>query len=153
MQLRNVVLVDGLRTPFARGGRGKLVATRLDDLGAQMLRALLDRNPKITDQMIEEVGLRNVSGQGEFVLLSAVSRLAGLPFETCAFNSNRQCGSSMETMHRIAMSIMTGASDCGVALGIERMGRGLGMCGGSDTRISDGGRKNWNILFTMQNTF
>ena len=34
MQLQNAVLVDGLRTPFARGGRGKLVATRLDEAGA-----------------------------------------------------------------------------------------------------------------------
>jgi acetyl-CoA acetyltransferase family protein len=76
--------------------------------------------------MIEDVGLGNVSGFGEFTLLATVQRLAGLPLEACAFNSNRQCGSSMETMQRVAMSIMVGATDCGVALGIERMGRGLG---------------------------
>jgi acetyl-CoA acetyltransferase family protein len=124
--LRNVVLVDGARSAFARGGKGKLVATRLDEAGAQVLRALLDRNPKVEDSMIEDVGLGNVSGFGEFTLLATVQRLAGLPLEACAFNSNRQCGSSMETMHRVAMSIMVGATDCGVALGIERMGRGLG---------------------------
>jgi acetyl-CoA acetyltransferase family protein len=124
--LRNVVLVDGARSAFARGGKGKLVATRLDEAGAQVLRALLDRNPKVKDSMIEDVGLGNVSGFGEFTLLATVQRLAGLPLEACAFNSNRQCGSSMETMQRVAMSIMVGATDCGVALGIERMGRGLG---------------------------
>jgi acetyl-CoA acetyltransferase family protein len=124
--LRNVVLVDGARSAFARGGKGKLVATRLDEAGAQVLRALLDRNPKVKDSMIEDVGLGNVSGFGEFTLLGTVQRLAGLPLEACAFNSNRQCGSSMETMQRVAMSIMVGATDCGVALGIERMGRGLG---------------------------
>ncbi len=126
MQLRNAVLVDGLRSPFARGGKGKLVATRLDELGAQLIRALLARNPKVGDRMIEDVGLGNVGGRGEFMLVGAVARLAGLPFETCNFISNRQCGSSMETLHRVAMSIMVGASECGIALGIERMGRALG---------------------------
>ena len=126
MELRKVVLVDGVRSPFGRGGRGKLVATRLDEVGAKVLRALLDRNPKVTDQMIEDVGLGNVSGQGEFLGLGAVPRLAGLPLEVCSFNSNRQCGSSMETFQRIATSIMVGASDCGISLGIERMGRALG---------------------------
>ena len=137
MQVRNVVLVDGARSAFGRGGRGKLVATRLDEAGAHVLRALLDRHPKLDDTMIEDIGLGNVSGQGEFVLLASVQRLAGLPLEVCAFNTNRQCGSSMETLHRIALSIMVGASDCGIALGIERMGRGLG--GGSrpePTRIT-----------------
>jgi acetyl-CoA acetyltransferase family protein len=126
MRLRNVVLVDGARSAFARGAKGKLVATRLDEAGAQVLRALLDRNPKVKDSMIEDVGLGNVGGFGEFTLLGTIQRLAGLPLEACAFNSNRQCGSSMETLHRVALSIMTGNSDCGVALGAERMGRGLG---------------------------
>ena len=138
MQLQNVVLVDGLRTPFARGGRGKFVATRLDEVGATLLRALLDRNPKVKDTMIEDVGLGNVSGRGEFVLLATVQRLAGLPLEACSFNSNRQCGSSMETLHRIATAIMVGSIECGIALGIERMGRTLGLGGGGpQTRVND----------------
>jgi acetyl-CoA acetyltransferase family protein len=124
--LRNVVLVDGARSAFGRGARGRLVATRLDEAGAHVLRALLDRNPRVKDSMIEDVGLGNVSGRGEFVLLGTIQRLAGLPLEVCSFNTNRQCGSSMETLHRIAMGIMVGAIDCGVALGAERMGRGLG---------------------------
>jgi acetyl-CoA acetyltransferase family protein len=135
--LRRVVLVDGVRSPFARGGRGKLVATRLDEAGARILRALLARNPRVDPARIDDVGLGNVSGQGEFVSLGGVQRLAGLPFEVCSFNSNRQCGSSMETLHRVAMSIMVGATDCGIALGIERMGRALG--GGpraGQTRVS-----------------
>src|SRR4030095_4556478 len=62
-------------------------------------------------------------------------RLPGLPVETCSFHSNRQCGSSMETLHRIAMSIMVGSIECGVAMGIERMGRALGG-GGEGTRVT-----------------
>jgi len=132
MQLRNAVLVDGVRSAFARGARGKLVATRLDEAGAHILRTLLDRNPKVSDRSIEDVGLGNVSGRGEFTLLGTVQRLAGLPMEACSFNTNRQCGSSMETLHRIAMGIMVGTLDCGIALGIERMGRGLGVPGGGN---------------------
>ncbi len=123
MELRNVVVVDGVRSAFARAARGKLVATRLDDAAAIVLRALLDRNPKVSDRMIEDVGLGNVAGRGEFSYIGTVERLAGLPLEVCSFASNRQCGSSMETLHRIALSIMAGQIDCGIALGIERMAR------------------------------
>ena len=138
MELRNVVLVDAARSAFGRGGRGKLVATRLDEAGAQVLRALLDRQPKVTDAMIEDVGVGNVAGgASEFAYLGNIQRLAGLPLEACSFHSNRQCGSSMETLHRIAMGIMVGTIDCGVAMGVERMGRGLGMGGGKPTRITN----------------
>ncbi|MCA9513191.1 MAG: thiolase family protein [Myxococcales bacterium] len=131
MELRNVVLVDGARSAFARGARGKLVATRLDDAGATVLRALLDRNAKVPDAAIEDVGIGNVQGRGtEFSYLGTVQRLAGLPLEACAFHSNRQCGSSMETLHRIALGIMVGDIECGVAMGIERMGRALPSAGG-----------------------
>jgi 3-oxo-5,6-didehydrosuberyl-CoA/3-oxoadipyl-CoA thiolase len=139
MQSRNVVLVDGARSAFARGGRGKLTATRLDEAGAQVLRALLDRNPKVPDAMIEDIGIGNVAGRSEFSYLGNVQRIAGLPLEVCSFHSNRQCGSSMETLHRIALSIMVGNSDCGVAMGIERMGRALGGGAGATriTRMTD----------------
>jgi acetyl-CoA acetyltransferase family protein len=151
MKLEQVVVVDGMRTAFGRGGKGKLVATRLDEAGAKLIRALLDRNPKVQDRMIQDVGLGNVSGRGEFVGLGIVARLAGLPLEVCSFNSNRQCGSSMETLHRIAMSIAVGASDCGIALGIERMGRALGGGGGGDkpTRVN-GPNKRWQETTPVQ---
>lgn len=134
--IRNVVLVDGARTAFARGARGKLVATRLDDAGATVLRTLLDRQPRVDDALVEDVGTGNVAGRGEWNYLGTVPRLAGLPLEVCAFNANRQCGSSMETLHRIALSIATGQIECGVAMGIERMGRGLGGGGGAPTRVT-----------------
>jgi len=136
MQLKNVVLVDGARSAFARGARGKLVATRLDEAGATVLRTLLDRNPKVADGMIEDVGIGIVGGPSEFSYLGNVQRLAGLPLEACAFNSNRQCGSSMETLHRVTMAIQTGTIECGVAMGIERMGRGLGGGGSPPTRVT-----------------
>ena len=136
MELKNVVLVDGVRSAFARGGRGKLVATRMDEAGATVLRALMERNPKVKPAMIEDVGLGNVMGAPEIAGIGAnvVARLAGLPSEVCTFDSNRQCGSSMETLHRISQSIMVGATEVGIALGIERMGRSLGGGGGNHER-------------------
>ncbi|HZQ38757.1 MAG TPA: thiolase family protein, partial [Dehalococcoidia bacterium] len=141
MKLRNAVIVDACRSAFGRGGRGSLVATRLDEAGAAVLRALLDRNPKVTDRMIEDIGLGNVAGAGELAGIGAdtVAHLAGLPHEVSAFDTNRQCGSSMETLHRVAQGIMIGAIDTGIALGIERMGRQLGGGGGNQqrTRITE----------------
>jgi acetyl-CoA acetyltransferase family protein len=135
MQVKNAVLVDGARSAFARGGRGKLTATRLDEVGAQVLRALLDRQPRVPDALIEDVGVGNVAGRSEFSYLGNVQRIAGLPLEACSFHSNRQCGSSMETLHRITMSIMLGQIECGVAMGIERMGRAIGG-GAGESRIT-----------------
>ncbi len=144
MELKNVVLVDGVRSAFARGGRGALVATRLDDAAATVLRTLLERNPKVKPGMIEDIGLGNVLGVQELAGIGAnvVARLAGLPAEVCSFDSNRQCGSSMETLHRVAQSIMVGATECGVALGVERMGRSLaGGGGGEKNRVTEFNRK------------
>ena len=139
-QLKNVVLVDGVRSAFGRGGRGQLVATRRDEAGAKIVRALMERNPKVSPWAIEDMGLGNVLGAGELILIGAnnVAHLAGLPAEVCTFDTNRQCGSSMETLHRVAQSIMVGATECGIALGIERMGRSLvGGPSGPKTRITE----------------
>src|SRR5437868_10808990 len=122
MELKNVVLVDGARSAFGRGGRGMLVGTRLDDAAATVLRTLMERNPKVDPLLVEDIGLGNVMGAGELILIGAnnVAHLAGLPAEVCSFDTNRQCGSSMETLHRVAQSIAVGATECGIALGIER---------------------------------
>ncbi len=144
MELKNVVLIDAARSAFARGGRGMMVATRMDEAGAQVLRAVMERNPKVKPSMVDDVGMGNVMGVAELAGIGAnvITRMAGLPSEVCTFDSNRQCGSSMETLHRITQSIMVGATDCGIALGVERMGRSLaGGGGGEKTRITEFNRK------------
>lgn len=101
------------------------VATRLDEVATTVVRTLMERNPKVRPTMIEDFGIGNSGGNRDLVLLGGISRLAGLPAETTNFHTNRQCGSSMETMQRIALAIMVGTMDCGISLGVERMGRSL----------------------------
>ncbi len=137
MKLRNAVIVDGVRSPFSWGGRGMFEATRLDEVAAKVIRALMDRNPKVKPTMIEDVGVGNNMADRDLTLLGAISRLAGLPAETSNFHSNRQCGSSMETMQRIATGIMVGMLDCGIAVGVERLGRSLMRTpSGDETRVT-----------------
>jgi len=126
MKLRNVVIVDGARIPFSKGGRGKLEAARLDELGAYVVRTLLARNPKIKPTMIHDFGIGQGAGAPEASGLNPVAHLAGLPAEVCNFSSNRACAGSQETAARVAMAIMLGEYDCGIAFGVERMGRSMG---------------------------
>lgn len=155
MKLQNVVLVDGVRSPFARGGRGILVATRLDETAAQVLRTLMERNPKVSLRMVEDIGLGNVLGVAELILIGGniAARLAGFPLEVCAFDTNRQCGSSMETLHRIAQSIAVGASECGIALGVERMGRALvgPGDGAAKNRVTETNKRLFQITAEQRN--
>ena len=139
MELRNCVIVDGMRSAFARGGRGKLEATRMDDAGATIIREIFKRNPQVKPTMIDDFGIGHGAHQMEVANLGWVARLAGLPGGTTCFLTNRQCGSSMETAHRIAMAIMLGQYDCGISFGVERMGRQMGAGRGSGppkTRIN-----------------
>ena len=125
MKVRNVVIVDGCRSAFSRGGRGKLESTRLDELGADIVRALLERNPKVKSTMIEDFGIGNGARPLDLTFLNNVSRLAGLPYETANFYTDRHCASSMEAILRITMGIALGSSECGIAFGIERMNNDL----------------------------
>ncbi len=115
MKLRNAVIIDGVRTAFTKGGKGKLEAARLDDLGAYLIRTLLERNPKVKLTMIEDLGLGGNLARG-------VGHLAGLPEEITDFTSERACATSQETAMRISMAIMLGEYDCGISVGAERMG-------------------------------
>ncbi len=126
MKLRNAVIVDGVRSPFSKGGRGKLEAARLDELGAYIVRTLLSRNPKVKGTMIHDFGIGQGSGAPEASALNPVARLAGLPSEVCNFSSNRACAGSQETAARITQAIMLGEYDCGISFGVERMGRSMG---------------------------
>jgi len=140
MKLRNVVVVDGVRSAFTKGGRGKLEATRMDEVGAILIRKLFERNPQAKPNMVHDFGIGMGGGAPEASTLNAVARLAGLPHEVNNFSTNRACAGSMETAHRIAMAIMLGEYDCGISFGVERMGRQMGAGRGSGpprTRVNE----------------
>ncbi len=80
----------------------------------------------------------NVGGNGELSGMTAntVARIAELPPEMSSVTVNRQCGSSMQALHMITRSIMTGAGEIGLAVGVERMGRGIPARGDGDNPLT-----------------
>lgn len=155
MELQNVVIVDAARSAFTRGARGAFAATRLDEIGAQVVRGLLERNPKVSPYMVEDMGLGQVGNAPELSGIGAdnVAKLAGLPPEVATFETNRQCGSSMDTLQRIATQIMVGAIDCGIAIGGERMGRTLGggRSGQAETPLTKFNERRLQMSDTQRN--
>ncbi|MXY85812.1 MAG: acetyl-CoA C-acyltransferase, partial [Chloroflexi bacterium] len=71
MEMQNVVIVDGVRSAFTRGGRGAFTATRLDTIGVQVLQELLGRYPQLSPTEIEDVGMGCVGGVAELAGIGA----------------------------------------------------------------------------------
>ncbi|MEE8396095.1 MAG: thiolase family protein [bacterium] len=133
-----MVIVDGVRSAFGRGAKGSLVATRMDEVAGNVVKELLRRNPDVDPAEIEDLVCGNVLGGGELAGMTstAVSRVAGLAPEVSTATVNRQCGSSMQALHMIARSLMTGAGEVGIACGVERMGRGIPQRGEGDNPLT-----------------
>jgi acetyl-CoA acetyltransferase family protein len=138
MELKNVVIVDGVRSAFGRGAKGSLAATRMDEVAGDVVKALLERNPNVDPYDVEDLACGNVGNNGELAGMTSntVARIAGLPPEMSSVTVNRQCGSSMQALHMISRSIMTGAGEIGVAMGVERMGRGIPPRGDGDNPLT-----------------
>jgi acetyl-CoA acyltransferase len=121
----DVVIVDGLRTPIARGGKDKSYYKdiRADELGALCIKELLRRNSKVDPREIEDVvwGCANQSGEQGLNLGRMVALLAELPVEVAGTTVDRQCGSSLQALNFAAQAIMTGAGDIAIAGGVEHM--------------------------------
>lgn len=124
MHNRDVVIVDAVRTPVGRY-KGALRSIRPDDLGAIVIKALLERNPRVPVQEIEEVVFGNANGAGEenrnVARMSAL--LAGLPQEVGGTTVNRLCGSGLDAINYAARSILAGDGDIFIAGGTESMTR------------------------------
>jgi 3-oxoadipyl-CoA thiolase len=122
--MKEVVIIDAVRTPFGRY-KGALKNIRPDDLGAIVIKALMERNPKINSYEIEEVVLGNANQAGEdnrnVARMSAL--LAGLPIDVAATTINRLCGSGLDAVNYAARAIMSGEGDILIAGGTESMTR------------------------------
>lgn len=123
--LREVVFVDGLRTPFGKASETGLYAqTRADDMVVACLRELLQRNPKLPPERVDEVSIAattQVGDQGMTIGRSAAI-LAGLPHTTPGFAIDRMCAGAMTAVTTTASGIAFGAYDIAIAGGVEHMG-------------------------------
>ncbi|MCM3456618.1 acetyl-CoA C-acyltransferase [Heyndrickxia oleronia] len=122
--MNNVVIVDAVRTPIGRY-KGALKNVRPDDLGAIVIKALIERNPMLPTSEIEEVVLGNANQAGEDNrnVARMATLLAGLPVETAATTINRLCGSGLDAVNYAARAIAMGEGEIYIAGGTESMTR------------------------------
>ena len=119
-----VYVVDACRTPIGRY-RGALSGIRPDDLAATALRALLDRNPALPPDAVEDVvfGAANQAGEDNRNVARMAALLAGFPVEVGGATVNRLCGSGLEAVNQVTAGLRAGIGDVAVAGGVEAMSR------------------------------
>ena len=122
---QEVVFVDGVRTPFGRAGeKGMFWQTRADDLVVKAMIGLLERNPKVPKDRIDDVAIAATSQQGDqgLTLGRSTAILAGLPLSVPGFAIDRMCAGAMTSVTTLAGGIAFGAYDLVLAGGVEHMG-------------------------------
>ncbi|EGL81957.1 beta-ketoadipyl CoA thiolase [Caldalkalibacillus thermarum TA2.A1] len=122
--MREVVIVDAVRTPIGRY-KGALKDVRPDDLAAHVIKALVERNPEVRVEEIEDVvfGCANQAGEDNRNVARMGLLLAGLPQEVGGTTVNRLCGSGLDAVNQAARAIMAGEGDIYIAGGVESMTR------------------------------
>lgn len=123
MELKNVYIIDAVRTPIGRHG-GALAKVRPDDLAALVLRALVQRTG-VDPASIEDVvfGCANQAGEDNRNVARMALLLAGLPKEVGGSTINRLCGSSLDAVQTASRAIMVGDGEVFIAGGVESMSR------------------------------
>jgi acetyl-CoA acetyltransferase family protein len=140
---RDVVIVDYLRSPFSRSRprdpeRDVFNSVRMDDVAAELIKELIKRTGVKPDD-IDELLAGTAQPWGEQMMLGGrnIAFLAELPFSVAATHIDRQCGSSMSTVHTASMEIALGYSDIVISCGIEHMTHvPMGGPGGGDPSLS-----------------
>lgn len=122
--MKEVVIVDAVRTPIGKY-KGALKDVRPDDLGAVVIKALIERNPNVPASDIEEIVLGNANQAGEDNrnVARMSSLLAGLPISVSGTTINRLCGSGLDAVMYAARAIAVGEGDIYIAGGTESMTR------------------------------
>ena len=126
MQGNQVVFVDGVRTPFGRAGeKGMYWKTRADDMIVSAIIGLLERNPQIPRDRIDDVAIAATTQEGDqgLTLGRTAAILAGLPLSVPGFAIDRMCAGAMTAVTTLAGGIAAGAYDIALAGGVEHMGR------------------------------
>ncbi|MBH1965061.1 MAG: 3-oxoadipyl-CoA thiolase [Comamonadaceae bacterium] len=122
--MKQAFICDAIRTPFGRYG-GSLSSVRTDDLGAIPLKALMERNPNVDWQAVQDViyGCANQAGEDNRNVAHMSSLLAGLPIEVPGATINRLCGSGLDAVGTAARAIKAGEALMMIAGGVESMSR------------------------------
>ncbi|NTS76820.1 acetyl-CoA C-acyltransferase FadA [Catenovulum sp. SM1970] len=122
--MKSVVIVDCLRTPMGRSKGGIFRNVRSEDLSAELLKALVQRNPNIDVNEVEDIvwGCVMQTLEQGFNVARNASLLAGLPAHIGAVTVNRLCGSAMQAIHDAARAIMCDQGEIMIAGGVEHMG-------------------------------
>jgi acetyl-CoA acyltransferase len=124
MNMKPVYICDAIRTPIGRYG-GALSTVRADDLGAIPIKALIERNPQVDWNAVDEViyGCANQAGEDNRNLARMSSLLAGLSTDIPGATINRLCGSGMDAIGTAARAIACGDIHLAIAGGVESMSR------------------------------
>ena len=119
----NVVLVDAVRTPFGKAG-SLYAQTRADDIMVRCIRGLLERNPNIPLDQIDDVAIAAATQTGDqgMNIGRSVSILAGIPKTVPGYSIDRWCAGALTAVTTIAGGINMGAYDLAIAGGVEHMG-------------------------------
>lgn len=123
-QLREVVFVDGVRTPFGKA-KGQYAETRADDLVIKCIRELMRRNPNLPPERVDEVAVAATTQIGDqgLTIGRTAALLAGLPRSVPGYAIDRMCAGAMTAVTTTASGIAFGSYDVVIAGGVEHMGR------------------------------
>jgi acetyl-CoA acyltransferase len=124
--VRDVVLVDAVRTPFGKAGKNGMYAeTRADDLVVAVFRELLRRNPELPPERIDDVAVAATTQIGDqgLTLGRTAGILAGFPRSVPGQSVDRMCAGALTAVTNLSSGIGVGAYDVVVAGGVEHMGR------------------------------
>ncbi|MGV2869046.1 3-oxoadipyl-CoA thiolase [Acinetobacter baumannii] len=132
--MKNAYIIDAIRTPFGRYAGG-LAPVRADDLGAVPIKALMQRNPSVDWEQVDDViyGCANQAGEDNRNVGRMSALLAGLPYQVPATTINRLCGSSLDAIAIAARAIKAGEANLVIAGGVESMSRAPYVMGKSDS--------------------
>lgn len=135
--MESAYICDAIRTPFGRYG-GTLAVIRTDDLAAIPIKALVDRNPKVDWNVLDDVvyGCANQAGEDNRNVSRMALLLAGLPKEVPGDTVNRLCGSSMDAVAIASRAIKSGEADLVIAGGVESMSRAPFVMAKADSAFS-----------------
>lgn len=137
--MSNVYVIDAVRTPIGKYG-GTLASVRPDDMLAEVIKALLQRNPSIDPEAIEDViaGAANQAGEDNRNTARMAALLAGLPISVGGVTVNRLCASGLQSIIDASRAIQCGEGELYIAGGAESMSRAPYVLGKAEMAMDRG---------------